>query len=412
MNTLKDPTHAFMVGPKVLETGGAGPLANTTFAVKDLFDVNHLKTGAGNPDWLADAKESEQHAPCIERLINAGATLIGKTITDELAFSLSGTNVHYGTPINPIAKEMIPGGSSSGSASAVAAGSVTFALGTDTAGSTRVPASYCGIWGFRPSVGRITTKGMVPLAPSFDTVGIFTRSGAMLQSVFNAIKDPNNKSQERPIDHVIAPLDLFSLVDLDVDNCLRDAVRRITRTLYLSLSWDNVLDIKQLKLCQSAFRRQQLAEAWQSHGMWIKKRKPTLGLGIAARFELASRTEAPSEFESTQIRHQIMSTLKKALIPGGILILPVTPNTAPSLTMSGDEKEALRQSLFSLNSLASFLGAPELVVPVECSTGTIGLGIMALPGEDEILTAIAEALDNSRKMELVNANDPRVVPQL
>ena len=408
MNSLKDPTNAFIVGPKILETGGSGPLSKTTFAVKDLFDVTHLRTGAGNPDFLAQAPEAQNHAPCVERLLRAGSTLVGKTITDELAFSLSGTNVHYGTPINPIAPDSIPGGSSSGSACAVAAGSVTFALATDTAGSTRVPASYCGVWGLRPSTGRISTKGMVPLAPSFDTVGILANSGVIIEEVFNAIRDSSLSGRERSIDHMIAPLDLFSMIDLDVDSCLRDAVRRISRSLHLSLSWENVLGDQLLGQCVSVFRRQQLAEAWRSHGKWIRNSHPNFGPGVAARFELASKTEAPSEYECTQVHHRVLSRLREALLPGGILILPVTPNVAPSKTVEHAEKEQTRQTLFALNSLASYLGAPELVIPVVCSTGTIGLGVMALPGEDEILTTIATTLESMRKMDVISTVEPKI----
>src|SRR5262245_40397488 len=164
-----------------LEGATAGPLVGTTFVAKDLYDVRGYRTGAGNPDWERTHEPAARTAPAIERLLAAGATLVGKSCTDELAFSLDGINVHYGTPLNPRFPDRLPGGSSSGSASAVAAGLCDFALGSDTSGSIRVPASYCGVYGFRPSHGAVPIDGVVPLAPAFDTVGWLARDAAMLR---------------------------------------------------------------------------------------------------------------------------------------------------------------------------------------------------------------------------------------
>ena len=144
---------------------GAGLLDGLTFALKDLIDVAGCRTGAGNPDWLARQSPAERSATVVEKTLAAGATLVGKTITDELAFSLEGRNVHYGSPINPACPDRMCGGSSSGSGVAVAAGLVDFAIGTDTGGSVRVPASFLGVFGFRPSHGAVSLDGVVPFAP-------------------------------------------------------------------------------------------------------------------------------------------------------------------------------------------------------------------------------------------------------
>src|SRR3954451_20108750 len=160
-----------------------GPLRRLTFAVKDLIDVAGYRTGCGNPTWLATHPPASVSAVCVEQLLAAGAQCEGKTITDEFAFSLLGENFHYGTPLNPAAPERVPGGSSSGSASAVACGCVDFAIGTDTGGAVGVPASNCGIWGWRPSHGLISVAGVMPFAPTLDTVGVFTRSGTLLEQV-------------------------------------------------------------------------------------------------------------------------------------------------------------------------------------------------------------------------------------
>ena len=159
----------------------SGPLDGLTFAVKDLIDVAGHRTGCGNPTWLATHPPATVSAICVEQLLAAGARCEGKTITDEIAFSLLGENHHYGTPLNPAAPDRVPGGSSSGSASAVACGLVDFALGTDTGGSVRIPASNCGIWGLRPSHGFISVAGVMPLAPTLDTVGVFARDINVLE---------------------------------------------------------------------------------------------------------------------------------------------------------------------------------------------------------------------------------------
>src|SRR5262245_20843356 len=175
---------AFVPGPRArLEPLASGPLDGLAFVVKDLIDVAGHVTGGGNPDWARRQNPASKSAPVVERLLRAGATLVGKTITDELAFSLEGENEHYGTPVNPRAPDRLPGGSSSGSAVAVAAGLADFGLGTDTGGSVRVPASFCGLFGYRPSHGRLPLDGVVPFAPSYDTVGLLARDGGCLQLV-------------------------------------------------------------------------------------------------------------------------------------------------------------------------------------------------------------------------------------
>src|SRR5881227_3004120 len=168
-------SNAFLTTFELPPTG-SGILDGLCFAVKDVIDVAGWKTGCGNPTWRDSHPSAVANAVCVEQLLRAGARCVGKTISDELAFSLLGQNYFYGTPLNPKAADRVPGGSSSGSASAVACGLVDFALGTDTGGSTRVPANNCGTWGFRPSHGLISLDGVNPLAPSFDTVGILAQS--------------------------------------------------------------------------------------------------------------------------------------------------------------------------------------------------------------------------------------------
>src|SRR3954454_11607979 len=177
-----DESNAFVTTFDVSPTG-SGPLDGLCFAVKDVIDIAGCKTGCGNPTWRDSHPTAVAHAVCVEQLLRAGARCVGKAICDELAFSLLGENYFYGTPLNPKAADRVPGGSSSGSASAVACGLVDFALGTDTGGSTRVPASNGGIWGWRPSHGLISVAGVMPFAPTLDTVGVFSRTAELLERV-------------------------------------------------------------------------------------------------------------------------------------------------------------------------------------------------------------------------------------
>src|SRR5437763_14384929 len=170
-----DESNAFVTTFDLSPTG-SGPLDGLCFAVKDVIDVAGCKTACGNPTWRDSHPPAAAHAVCVEQLLLAGARCVGKTICDELAFSLLGENHFYGTPLNAHAPDRVPGGSSSGSASAVACDLVEFALGTDTAGSTRVPASNCGIWGFRTLHDFVSIAGVNTLAPSFDSVGVLAHS--------------------------------------------------------------------------------------------------------------------------------------------------------------------------------------------------------------------------------------------
>src|SRR5262249_17092390 len=175
---------------------GSGPLDGLTFAVKDVFDVAGQRTGFGQPTWLATHLPAEATAPAVGRLLAAGACMIGRAICDELTYSLDGENVHYGTPLNPACPERIPGGSSSGSASAVAGGLCEFSLGTDCAGSVRIPASFCGLYGMRPTRGRVPLKGAAPFARSFDTAGWLTRDADVLELVGHTLID--ERSMDAP----------------------------------------------------------------------------------------------------------------------------------------------------------------------------------------------------------------------
>lgn len=179
-------------GHPLVRGAQGGELRGLTVAVKDLFAVAGHRIGAGNPTWLAESPTELTNASVVQSLLAMGANITGIVQTDEFAYSLGGTNVHYGTPRNPAAPGRIPGGSSSGPASAVALGLVDVGLGTDTAGSIRVPASYCGLYGFRPSHGVLAVQGLLPLAPSFDTVGWLAGDAVTFQRVAEVLLPPTD----------------------------------------------------------------------------------------------------------------------------------------------------------------------------------------------------------------------------
>ena len=389
-----DATHAFMGRLSLVEVGEKGCLASATFAVKDVIDVAGHRTGAGNPCWLQHAPLAALNAPCIEDLVDAGATLLGSTITDELAFSLSGTNVHYGTPLNPNAPGCIPGGSSAGSASAVAAGTVTFALGTDTAGSIRVPASYCGVWGLRPSHGRVSMTGVVPLAPSFDTIGVLSSSGSLLTPIMDSLLGSNQSSSRRDIVQLVGARDLFDLVVPTRHGELMEAAISVSEILQVPISWEDVMGPNTIAECRDGFRRLQMVEVWKSHGRWIEKHNPHFGPGVGARFDLAAKAVPVPDYEVQSLKQQVIAILEHVMLaPNALLLVPVTPSGAPPLFESGAEKERLRQNIISLNSIAGISGAPELSCPIFSFGGSpIGLGVLGLPGDDELLCKIAGLL--------------------
>ncbi|MCI0781285.1 MAG: hypothetical protein J4N93_08335, partial [Chloroflexi bacterium] len=223
---IDDPLNAFCKDTDAYLEGAAdGPLSGLTFAAKDIFDVAGHVTGGGNPDWKATHQPAGKTAWVVQVLVDAGATMVGKTLTDELTRGIFGENAHYGTPVNPNAPGRVPGGSSSGSASAVAGGLVDFALGSDTGGSVRVPASFCGLYGLRPTHGRIPLDGILIQAPSYDTIGWFARDPETFARVGQILLQNSTGSivPPRPRRLVIAR-DAFEVADKEVVDALQPVV--------------------------------------------------------------------------------------------------------------------------------------------------------------------------------------------
>ena len=384
---------ALRVGPvELLHGAGEGPLAGLRFVVKDNIDVAGHRTGCGQPTWLADAASAEASAPVVEELVRAGATLVGKAHQDELAFSMSGTNVHYGAPPNPSAPDCEPGGSSSGSASIVASGRVDFALGTDTGGSVRIPASYCGILGLRPTHGRIATEGVVPLAPSFDSVGWFARSGEMMTRVGRVLCGA--ATADRTWRRMLLVEDALRLADPDGVAFLRASIQQAAQRLGLPLESVDLAGAQGgLDTWRTAFRILQGREAWDVFGEWITTKKPALGPGIASRFAYAASLTAPQAAAAEKVRTAARARVEKLLGSDTLLVLPSAAGVALPLAMSREEKDERRTRTLGLTSIAGLAGTPAISLPLCFPRGLpLGLCLIAARGADEDLLEAARTL--------------------
>lgn len=368
-----------------------GPLAGLTFAVKDLFDVAGVPTGAGNPDWLKEQAPAPSHASAVTRLIEGGATLVGKTITDELAFSLTGRNVHYGTPQNPKAPNRIPGGSSSGSVSAVAGAVVDFALGTDTGGSVRVPASYCGVYGIRPTHDRIPLDGVFKFSPSFDAVGWFAREAHLLERVGLALFD--NVAAKPVPSRILRADDAFALADPETTKVCDALLKRITVLVNATSS---------LRVCPATldewtqvFRTLRAIEVWQNKGPWIKRAKPRFGPDIARNFAMAARATEADAAQMRPIRNAISRRLAELLGSDGLLALPTTPGPAPLRDASYAELSRIHDCTQALTCIAGLGGLPQINIPAGLVDGApVGLSLIAARDNDEQLLTFAVRLAN------------------
>ncbi|MFB5761853.1 amidase [Paenibacillus medicaginis] len=386
---MKDQWNA-VVSPVIVEPAGQGTLSGSSFMVKDVFAVRGCTNGAGNPRWLETHGPAETHAEAVSLLLQAGARLTGTTHTDELMFSLNGENVHYGTPVNPKAPGCIPGGSSSGSAVAVAAGLADFTLGTDTGGSVRVPASYCGVYGMRPTHGSVTVAGVVPLAVSFDTVGWMTRNPEMLRSVGDVLL-PSSTPGASGFRRVMTAEDAWELSD-------RESAEALAPYLNLLLGSGGNHESVQLapeglSEWMTLFRTIQGYEIWQEHGAWIEREQPVFGPDIAQRFSWAGTIER-ADFEKAEgRRQQVRQALVDLLREDGVLVIPTTTGAAPALGQQGPQLEERRSRTMQLTSIAGLAGLPQITIPAAEAEGCpVGISVIAGPGQDRRLLDWVAAL--------------------
>ena len=387
----QDPLGAFCVDNHVaLEGAPDGALAGLTFAVKDVFHIAGHKTGFGHPDWLRTHPSAKTTAAVVQRLLDEGARMVGKTHTDELTYSLTGENVHYGTPINPVTPDRIPGGSSSGSASAVAGGLVDFALGTDCAGSVRLPASYCGILGIRPTHGQVSLDGVIALAPSFDVAGWFARGADVFERVGLVLL--GNGADTRPPGRLLYAQDSFDLVEPQVADTLMWSVREVADLI----GAHEALSVSTHGLGEwfETFRVLQAAEIWSNHGAWIERENPKFGRGIDERLEWASKVR-PEQVTKCKEKHAaIRARIEEVIQEGDVLCLPTSPRTAPFKEMPNDQIEVrYRQQAMCLLCIAGLGGLPQVSLPLATLEGLpLGLSLVGPRGADLQLLSLTRRL--------------------
>jgi amidase len=378
-----DTYRAFTEHGRVQVAGsGVGPLAGMRFAVKDQFDVAGFPTGLGNPSWLETSPVPSVTAEPVQRLLDAGGVMVGKTHMDEFGWSLNGINHHYGTPINAAAPTRTPGGSSSGSAAAVAGGVVPFALCGDGGGSIRVPASYCGIYGIRPTVGRLGARSG-PEDLGLATAGWLAADVRILELVGSVLLD-RVAPAPRPTRLIYAE-DLFGALDPGVAEAMQVGVRRIASVGPGELSPVTVAGTE-LPKWRESYKLLQAGQFRRGFGAWVRSVRPELGPDIAERFAWSETlTDDDLDWAAGQ-RRTAVDRMRRLLPEGTVLVAPSAPGIAPLRSAGMDELEERRAKAFLINVPTGLAGLPQVSLPLAHLDGCpLGVSMIAAPGGDEML---------------------------
>ncbi|NUU04363.1 amidase [Herbaspirillum robiniae] len=366
-----------------------GPLSGLRFGVKDLFDIAGRPTGAGNPDWLRTHDVPARTNAVVQALLDAGADLVGKTLTDEIAYSIHGDNHHYGTPENAAAPGRVPGGSSSGSAAAVAARLCDFALGTDTGGSTRVPASYCGIWGLRTTHGLLSCAAMAPLSPGFDTATWLAHDAATFERVGQALLPQTGGVAFR---RALLPFDVLEQADEvfhPVVHRVYEALRGLMPAEHCRLTTGG----GELENWRRAYISASAHEAWQTHRDWIETHAPSFGPAVQGRWDMARDTGAEAARAAREkqdlVRHQVRSFLGA----DGVAVIPSAASVAPLRDASPREIDDIRARCFRITCIAGLSGLPQVSIPFATPAGLpIGVSLLGPAGSDLALIRLATGI--------------------
>ncbi|WP_240655120.1 amidase [Rhodovarius crocodyli] len=385
-----DATSPFIPGPRAMVKGAeSGPLAGLTFAVKDLYDVAGHVTSYGHPEWARTHGVAAGTSPIVTTLLEAGATLAGKTKTVELAYGLTGENVWHGTPTNPKAPDRFPGGSSCGSAAAVAAGLVDFAMGSDTGGSVRIPASYCGVFGIRPSWGAITLAGTCALGPSFDTPGWFAADARTLLLVGEQLLpfEPGGPDC-LPAGPLLKPEEVWINCDPAVARAMLPALEATQRVMGTAMRME--LAPEGLHTLYENFRCMQAEEAWATLGGWVTRTQPQFGPGVGERFEGARTMPAEKAAAGRVFRRRFQHRMRSLLQGGAVLAYPTSPVPAPRLMADQAEQNAVREQTMGATAISGLGGLAEVSIPAAVVNGApVGFSLVAAAGRDRMLMRLA-----------------------
>ena len=363
-----------------IQTSYKGNLLDMRFLCKDMCQIKGFKTSCGNPDFYNHTAEATENAPFLEKILNEGAILEGITICDEFFYSIIGENIHYGTPSNKNAPNCVPGGSSSGSAAALTQINYDFTIGTDTGGSVRVPASFCGIYGFRPTHGRINLNKVYPMSESFDTLGWFSNNKSNMLKVGKVFFD---HFEGIPIEqkNILIPIDIINNLDENIKSQFYD---------YCENKFKN---LKKVQL--SNYNKSELAECFRiiqgyeiklSMLPWIQKYNPKISTEINSRFEMTKNITVNMYNESINLRKEFVSELDKNLSKEALIIFPTTPFSAPITGQSDDNLSDLRKKVMEFTCIGGLSSRPQISIPkFKGSTGPIGLSVLGNKNADEII---------------------------
>ena len=364
----------------------SGPLAGLNAVVKDMYDIAGERTGCGSPEWLATHPPAARNCPPVQKILDAGATIIGKTVCDEYFYSVSGTNAHYGTPVNVRAPGRLPGGSSAGSAAACGAGLCDFALGSDTGGSVRVPASFNGIYGLRPTHERIEHSGVADMAPSFDVPGWFAATPGVFRKVGAVLLDSRRVAAK--IDRVVMLEDAFAQAEEPVADLLRTLLEFMSDDLP-GMAHGRIAP-EGFDPWREAFRVVQAYETWQTFGGFITKHKPNIGPGVKERMQFASTVTRVQADASREVVNKARDHIRQIVVPGTVLALPTAPSISPKIEISGAELEEFRTRVMRLTCTSGISGLPQMSIPGATINGCpIGLSFIGWAGGDEALLDLA-----------------------
>lgn len=373
-------------GHFVIEGATDGPLAGLRFAAKDVFDVAGQPTGAGNPVWLASHPVPTRHSALVQQVLGTGATLCGKVISDELAYSIHGHNLHYGMPLNSAAPERIPGGSSSGSVAAVAARLVDFALGTDTGGSTRVPASYCGVWGLRTTHGLVSREGLVPLHDSFDTATWFAHDAGTFERVARALLPATPFAAVR----AVVLQDAAAEADAEVAALLPRVREVLARILPQGAGEATAAQGSSLEDWRRHYVAWGAHEAWQAHGAWIAANASGFEDAIAGRWQAASEVTAEAAGAARAAGQAARAQVRALVGNGTVLIVPSAASVAPLRSAGGTEIDAIRARTLRICCIAGLAGLPQVSLPLATAGGLpAGVSLIGPAGSDLALVHLA-----------------------
>jgi len=383
---VRDPWSAFIPYPDA-DVGHAaiGPLSGLRLAVKDLFDVAGYPTAAGNATVLAASGIKTSTAPLVRTLLDAGACFVGKTNTDELAYSLIGGNIHFGMPINPRDPNLIPGGSSSGSAVAVAAGLADIGLGTDTSGSIRLPAAVNGLIGWRPTHGSLDNQALRPLAPSFDVPGFMTRSLEPMAAVMSAVGMP--AADDRP-SSILISADIFATID----DAVADEMIAGLRSAAIPVRRIDAISSFSLADLASAFITILQREAWDSNKTLFERSPEAIAPDIAARLLSGSRLDDEEVREARAIAKLFSAEIDRLLCEDVIVALPTLAMSPPARDAGAESFARFRSACIELLCLSGLSGCPQLAFPIAGYLGKVSLSLLGARSADRMLMNVAGRL--------------------